>query len=96
MTFMHELTHSALGGSLTDYPANQPGNFGMTSATVDRMNEIRKELNANGFNFGQRTSYQALQDPSSPNRYIPFDNSSLNDLQNGNFPPNASSKFLKF
>ncbi|TMI89129.1 MAG: hypothetical protein E6H08_16920 [Bacteroidetes bacterium] len=96
MTFMHELIHSALGGGLSDSPASLPGNFGQTGATVDKMNGIRRELNANGFNFGERMSYQALSSALNTPSYLPFDNSALIDLQNGNFPPSASSKFLKF
>ena len=96
MTFMHELIHSALGGGLSDSPASLPGNFGQTGATVDKMNGIRRELNANGFNFGERMSYQALSSGPGNPAYVPFDNSSLSDLQNGTFPPSANSKFLKF
>jgi hypothetical protein len=81
---------------LSDSLASLPGNFGQTGETVDKMNGIRRELNANGFNLGERMSYQALSAAPGTSSYLPFDNSSLTDLQNGTFPPSASSKFLKF
>lgn len=48
MTFLHELYHTGPGGSLIDTDAL----YG-TGGVVDAMNVIRKELNAQGKNFGQ-------------------------------------------
>ncbi|WP_197286241.1 DUF6443 domain-containing protein [Pedobacter sp. PACM 27299] len=93
MTFMHELTHSGLGGGLTD-PSRSAG-FGPTGPTVDRMNIIRSELNDKGGNYGQRSSYQAVMTTPGGPAYLPFSPSSLNSLKGG-IVPAITDKFIKF
>ena len=95
MTFMHEMLHSTFGGGLRDVPAGS--GLGPLGKVVPVMNTIRGELNSQGGNYGQRTSYEAVYDPTtntSPS-YLPFDNASLRALQNGNLPP-QNSKYIKF
>ncbi len=95
MTFMHEMLHSTFGGGLRDAPAGS--GLGPLGKVVPIMNIIRGELNSQGGNYGQRTSYEAIYDPNtntSPS-YLPFDNAALRALQNGNLPP-KNSKYIKF
>ncbi|HTK19771.1 MAG TPA: RHS repeat-associated core domain-containing protein, partial [Mucilaginibacter sp.] len=93
MTFLHEMIHSLLGGSLTDPPVS--AGFGPTGATVDKMNIIRSELNQKGANFGQRSSYQGIVLSVGGAAYLPFNTTSLNSLQGGN-PPNSTDPFISY
>lgn len=91
MTLMHEILHTAVGLSQPDAKG-----FGNTGAVVDRMNIVRQELNSQGGNYGHRTSYEGLTfSPTGNPAYIPFDNSSLRSLQNGNAPI-RTSKHIKY
>jgi hypothetical protein len=94
MTFMHETLHSAVGGGLTDPPRGS--GLGPTGAVVDRMNIVRSEMNTQGYNYGQRTSYEGVTfSPTGSPAYLPFDANSLNNLQRG-IVPATTSKFLQF
>ena len=90
MTFLHELYHTGPGGSLIDTDAL----YG-TGGVVDAMNVIRKELNAQGKNFGQRLNYKSIIPYEGGTiSYIPFDKSSLNSIEAG-IAPSGTSKFIK-
>ena len=90
MTFLHELYHTGPGGSLID-----PDALYGTGGVVDAMNVIRKELNAQGKNFGQRLNYKSIIPYEGGTiSYIPFDESSLNSIEAG-FAPSGTSKFIK-
>jgi hypothetical protein len=75
MTFLHELTHTELGGGLRD-----PGNdqYGTRGQTVNHMNTIRRELDKNpinkylnnGLNYGQRAQYHPVDNGPSTNPNI--------------------------
>ncbi|PWG77981.1 hypothetical protein DDR33_24635 [Pararcticibacter amylolyticus] len=93
MTFMHELIHSGFGGGLTDPPTS--AGFGPTGATVDKMNVIRSELNNNGGNYGQRSSYQAIGLTSRGPAYLPFNPGASSNLQRG-IVPAATDMYIKF
>lgn len=90
MTFLHELYHTGPSGSLIDTDAL----YG-TGGVVDAMNVIRKELNAQGKNFGQRLNYKSIIPYERGTiSYIPFDKSSLNSIKAG-IAPSGTSKFIK-
>ena len=90
MTFLHELYHTGPGGSLIDTDAL----YG-TGGVVDAMNVIRKELNAQGKNFGQRLNYKSIIPYEGGTiSYIPFDERSLNSIKAG-IAPSGTSKFIK-
>ena len=90
MTFLHELYHTGPVGSLID-----PDALYGTGGVVDAMNVIRKELNAQGKNFGQRLNYKSvIPYEGGTISYIPFDESSLNSIEAG-FAPSGTSKFIK-
>lgn len=89
MTFLHEFTHTPLGGNLSDVP-HSPGYPGPTS---DKINTIRAELNKQGGKYGQRMHYLATL--IKGNHYLPFDITSLESIKNGNLPSNGS-KYIKF
>ena len=90
MTFLHELYHTGPGGSLIDTAAL----YG-TGGVVDAMNVIRKELNAQGKNFGRRLNYKSIIPYEGGTiSYIPFDESSLNSIKAG-IAPSGTSKFIK-
>ena len=72
MTFLHESFHTKMGGNLMD-------DFSGTGDVVDIMNQIRKELNQLGYNYGKRTNYTSINVNGSI--YIPMDGSSLNKLK---------------
>ena len=92
MTFLHELYHTGPGGSLKDVAIDLDG----TGDVVDRMNVIRKELNDNNNNrFGQRLNYASfILNEDEHVGFIPFDSSSLNDIERGNNPRN-DSKYIR-
>jgi hypothetical protein len=84
MGFMHELSHTFVGGSLGD--ATIFGNsrvFGVPGPNEDRMNIIRSEL---GADYGQRMSYSHRTIGGV--NYLPFGPISCNQLKNG-IPANA-------
>lgn len=60
MMFMHESLHSnvASGGANRDFAGGSNIDV-MTGPVVDRMNIVRRQLNAQGYNFGQRQTYDA-------------------------------------
>ena len=89
MTFLHEMHHTGPGGSLLDTAADQ---LIGTGDVVDRMNIFRAELNAFGYNFGQRMNYKGLQVSYDNRAFIPFDATSLNMLRYG-IVPHISSKY---
>jgi hypothetical protein len=76
MTFMHELHHTQVGGGLNDSPYNQenPG------PVVTQMNIIRRELNAQGGNYGQRVSYPSTSVGFQAS-VLPFSNAANNRLR---------------
>ena len=87
MTFLHELHHTPLGGNHPD----ELFDYG-TGPVVDRMNEIRSELNKQGFNYGQRMSYSAF--PTDNGSAIPFNPIALRALQSGS-TPGKKAQYIK-
>ncbi|HRK06112.1 MAG TPA: RHS repeat-associated core domain-containing protein, partial [Chlorobiota bacterium] len=86
MTFLHELSHTRLGGSLTD--ATSPGN--PEGDVEKRMNVVRTEL---GASWGQRQTYVAVQDG---NYYeIPFSKAGMLLNEAGKPPIGPSVRFTK-
>ncbi len=75
MTFLHELHHTTIGGDYRDTKED----FG-TGPVVDSMNKIRRELNKQGFNYGERLNYKAII--TSEGNIIPFNYPALNSLKN--------------
>lgn len=93
MTFMHETLHSAVGIGAPDPPRGSGP--GPTGPVVDRMNIVRSELNKQGYNYGQRTSYEAVTfSPTGSPAYLPFDSNSLNNLQRGLVPASTSKHMI--
>lgn len=76
MTFMHELFHTEDNGHLEDYDVGSPLKKNHKGDVVNKMNEIRAQLdgNQNNVNFqegklyGQRTQYQGRQRGITPNK----------------------------
>jgi len=87
MTLIHEITHTNIGGGLSDIPYNP-------APTVDFMNNIRGELNAQGGNYGQRLEYFGSRINSSV--YLPFNHNSKVLVGAGLVPFGANNQFLKF
>jgi RHS repeat-associated protein len=96
MTFMHESQHSnvAEGGAVSH--GREKTTFGRTGTVVDRMNTVRSELNAQGGNYGIRTSYRGLYFNPTTRKpiYIPFNSSSKSRMSGGN-TPSSSSMFIQ-
>jgi len=95
MGFMHEVLHTnvAKGGAIEH--GDEKTIFSNTGIVVDRMNIIRRELNAQGENYGIRKCYQTIYfnfQAKSP-AFIPFDSSSFNSLVSGNHPPSSTCLF---
>ena len=90
MTFLHEYFHTVLGGNLKDnYSEDYPGDV------VNKMNQIRAELNALGGNYGQRMAYPFKTIPEG--NYIPFDKSSYKRYkEHSDMRPNSGTKFILF
>ncbi len=86
MTFLHESFHTEMGGNLSD-------DFIGTGEVVDIMNQIRKELNQIGYNYGKRTNYTGINVNGSI--YIPMDKSSLNKL-NLELTPDKDDQYIIF
>ena len=76
MTFMHELYHTPIGGGYHDTTED----YG-TGPVVDFMNQIRKELNEQGFNYGQRMNYTEIM--TKEGKITPFNSKALIRLKNG-------------
>lgn len=89
MTFLHEMHHTRPGGYFRD---PQEG-FG-TGEVVNRMNVFRAELNAQGYNFGQRMNYRSAR-LNDVFVYIPFGLFSFSSLYNSQ-RPSFTSKYVKF
>ena len=90
MTLLHELYHTASGGSLKD--TNEL--YG-TGDVVDKMNVIRAELNKQGRNFGQRLNYKSIIiDEGTTTSYIPFDWGAQNSIKGG-YTPGRKCKYIK-
>ena len=68
MVLFHEMLHTNVGGRLKDDMAN----INSTGPVVDFMNDIREEMNKQGYNFGKRKSYLAI--PYGNNYRIMFNN----------------------
>ena len=86
MTFLHELHHTAAAGSLKDIIGNGTGDV------VNSMNRIRRELNKQGFNFGQRLNYEAIK--TEEGAFVPFNMSALFSLEN-QLPMKNDAKYIK-
>lgn len=77
MTFLHELNHTKVLGSLSDAPNSQlRRKLGHRGPVVNKMKNVRSEL-------GMRkiTSYASGQ--IGGNEYIPFSQQALNNLRRG-------------
>lgn len=57
------------------------------------MNKVRRELNQQGMNLGQRLSYGPLPMGVAGLVYMPFSTQSLNDINNGIIP---TSMFIAY
>lgn len=75
MVFLHELHHTPIIGYKDNLEPFKTG------PVVDNMNVIRKELNDQGFNYGERRSYVGIL--TNEGVITPFDYSAQLDLQNG-------------
>lgn len=87
MTFLHELHHTDAAGHYTDCTTD----YG-TGSVVNGMNVIRRELNAKGFNYGQRMNYYSI--PTPQGHIIAFDKPTLDLLQHG-LSIGENSKYTK-
>ena len=76
MTFLHELLHTSVGLNKKDITDN----IG-TGPIVDKMNQIRRELNHNGFNYGERANYKGFS--TNDGIILPFNKSSLENFMEG-------------
>lgn len=56
MVVLHEMLHTNIGGGLKDDKASEYS----TGAVVDFMNQIRNEMNKQGYNYGKRKGYMAI------------------------------------
>lgn len=88
MTFMHEVLHSNVADGGPHGHGAEAKTFGPTGVVVDRMNVVRSELNQQGGNYGQRSSYSAtyIDSEAMTPKFIPFDRASKSSIQNGNEP----------
>ena len=91
MTFMHEYLHTEPGGGLVD--DHSDSGIG-TGDVVDKMNQIRKELNEQGLNYGIRMNYSSFPLPTGE-KIIPFDYGSFSRLKMGRVPI-AKNKYIKY
>jgi hypothetical protein len=91
MTFMHELMHTALFNGLKD----PQGMFSVGGPEVE-LNQVRQELNSNGFDFGQRLSYRGYPAGDSGKAFIPFDDNAKKSLRDDQVEPDKSSKFVSY
>ncbi len=91
MTFMHEICHSVVGGSMSDHrPVGSS-----TGEVVNRMNIIRQQLNNKGGNYGQRMMYKATSwNQSLVPAYVPFDFDSHSSVLLGVTPPYVSKHII--
>jgi hypothetical protein len=89
MTFMHELSHSFVGGSLDDITPTSP----QTGFVEERMNKIRNQLNEQGQNYGQRETYYGYGFGAHGD-YLPFDINSR-ALMDANVIPMLGMKYIK-
>ncbi len=92
MTFLHELSHTDIGGNLQDPYSVVDGSRvyieGIPGQVEDKMNQIRQEL---GRDYGQRMSYTAF--PMNDVNIVPFSFSALFSLDNSVFP---SRSFIRY
>jgi hypothetical protein len=58
------------------------------------MNKVRRELNQQGMNLGQRLSYGPLPMGTSGMVYLPFSNRSLNDINSGTIPTSMMISYI--
>ncbi len=99
MTFLHELQHTDIFGGKSD-PAKQTVNgqvgvpFGDIGGPETRINKVRRELNQQGMNLGQRLSYGPLPMGTAGMVYLPFSNRSLNDINSGTIPTNMMISYI--
>lgn len=91
MTFMHEYLHTEPGGGLVD--DHSDSGIG-TGDVVDKMNQIRKELNEQGLNYGIRMNYSSFPLPTGE-KIIPFDYGSFSRLKMGRVPI-TRNKYIKY
>ena len=67
-----------------EYFYDSNGNVSMASITgpvVDSMNQIRRELNKQGFNYGERLIYESIL--TEEGHIIPFNSTALDRLKSG-------------
>jgi|GEM_PF-2662273 hypothetical protein len=86
LTFLHELSHTLIGGNFEDPGMKvrfEPGDV------EEKINKIRKQL---GPSYGQRLSY-FFEGTNSGNRYVPFSQEALRELKKGNDP---TSSYIKW
>lgn len=98
MSFLHELQHTdVLGGKSDPTKVTVNGQavvpFGDIGSVENRMNKVRRELNQQGMNLGQRLSYGPLPMGGAGLVYMPFSTQSLNDINNGIIP---TSMFIAY
>jgi hypothetical protein len=93
------LQHTDIFGGKSD-PAKQIVNgqvgvpFGDIGGPETRMNKVRRELNQQGMNLGQRLSYGPLPMGTSGMVYLPFSNRSLNDINSGTIPTSMMISYI--
>ncbi len=91
MTFLHELQHTDIFGGKSD-PLKITVNgqvgvpFGEIGGPESRMNKVRRQLNSQGMNLGQRLSYGPMHMGTEGKVYLPFNNQSLNNINKGIIP----------
>ncbi|MBQ4344902.1 MAG: RHS repeat-associated core domain-containing protein, partial [Muribaculaceae bacterium] len=86
MVFFHESMHTLMGGNMRD------ATYG-TGGVVDKMNQIREELNKKGYNYGKRESYTNIM--INGVFYIPFDRDAYRRLDQ-NKRPSRNSKYIYY
>lgn len=79
MSLLHEFLHTKVGGLYSDTKLMYK-----TGDVVPIMNRIRSELNAQGYNYGQRTWYIPVYIQGVP--YVPFSKAAAGLLSSGMMP----------
>ncbi len=85
MVFLHEMYHTSLGGGY------QHAEYLEQDMVLRNTNTIRKELNNQGWNFGQRMSYKSTV--INGRAYLPFSRTAANCLKD-NLRPASYDKFI--
>jgi hypothetical protein len=98
MSFLHEMQHTDIFGHKTDPKQIVNGQvvvpFGDIGGPESRINKVRRELNQQGMNLGQRLSYASTPIGTNGMVNLPFSHQSLTDIYNGVTPTSSVISYV--